>query len=72
MRAIRAIPPEVLGHAEDLRWLNDKCLRFTAVAGSLYDDEGRERARPTYYLSDAAPEWRLEEKEPLICRSSAR
>jgi hypothetical protein len=71
MRNIRTIPPDVLGYPEDVQWLSDKCLRVSAIVGSLYDDQGRERPRGTYYLTEAAPEWRLEEKEPLICRSGA-
>jgi hypothetical protein len=69
LRSVRAISPDILSYPEGLTWRGDRCVEFTAVEGSLYDDEGGERPRPTRYLVEAAPEWRLTADRDPLCRN---
>jgi hypothetical protein len=68
MALVRAVSPDVLAYPEGLAWRGARCVEFTAVEGSLYDAEGRERPRRTWYLVEAAPEWRLTVERDPLCR----
>jgi hypothetical protein len=67
LRLVRLISPNVLTYPDKVVWLTDACVSFVASEGSLYDEQGNEKSRTTFYLVAAEPEWRLTRERDAKC-----
>jgi hypothetical protein len=67
LRLVRLISPNVLTYPDNVVWLTDACVSFVASEGSLYDAQGSETPRTSFYLVSAEPEWRLTKEREAKC-----
>jgi hypothetical protein len=67
LRLVRLISPNVLTYPDKVVWFTDACVSFVASEGSLYDEQGNEKSRTTFYLVAAEPEWRLTRERDAKC-----